>query len=203
MNNTPNEWTQEASTKLKCRQVREQFRFLASHAESQPGSGSSVTESPVSELAANDINPKSHLLHLKNCAKCEYEYRLFVLTQNVLYTAGSSEIIEPDQSWFLALSARIAREGDRLGRARAGEEPWPTVVWETARQLIPVMAVLLLIIAGATILWGGVPKIQSQTSIRASDRVLFNNNEAEEYPQPTADDVLQTLVAVEERKNGK
>jgi hypothetical protein len=62
------------------------------------------------------------------------------------------------------------------------------------------MAALLLLVLGATFLWRTPPVGMEDAALRPSDRVLFND--VYEYPQPTAGDVLETLVAVED-KNGK
>jgi len=67
----------------------------------------------------------------------------------------------------------------------------------TARQLFPVMAVLLLLMIGATFLWNQQPPDTSQAAVRPRERVMFSD--MYDYPAPTRDDVLETLVAVEEK----
>jgi len=67
----------------------------------------------------------------------------------------------------------------------------------TARQLVPAMAVLLLLIIGATLLWNQPPSDASQAAVRPRERVMFSDYY--DYPAPTRDDVLETLVAVEEK----
>ena len=101
--------------------------------------------------------------------------------------------------FFRALRARIAR-GPELSPPRA-EESWAAALLLTARQLVPVMAVLLLVILGATLLWNQQPPGASQAAIRPRERVMFSD--MYDYPAPTRDDVLETLVAIEERQNGK
>jgi len=63
--------------------------------------------------------------------------------------------------------------------------------------MAPVMIVLVLLIVGATLFWRGVP----DPRVASNDPVLMN--QVVEYPQPTTDDVLGTLLAVEDKKNGK
>ncbi|MGH9761840.1 MAG: hypothetical protein ACREDR_13875 [Blastocatellia bacterium] len=141
--------------------------------------------------------------HLENCNRCRDGYRLYRLGKGILRLGGASEPIIPANDWFVSLRARINREPaptDRGGQ----EEPWQSALWQNARQLIPIMALLLLIVLGATLLWStgsGSGRAADRSSVRASDRVFFN--EVYEYPQPTTDDVLQTLVAIEDRPNGK
>jgi hypothetical protein len=62
---------------------------------------------------------------------------------------------------------------------------------------------LLALIIGATLLWSSAPPraASAQATVRPSERVMFNN--FYDYPEPTAEDVLETLVAVEEKENGK
>jgi hypothetical protein len=67
----------------------------------------------------------------------------------------------------------------------------------TARQLIPAMAVLLLLIVGATLLWNQAPADTNQAAVRPRERVVFSD--MYDYPAPTRDDVLETLVAAEEK----
>ena len=67
------------------------------------------------------------------------------------------------------------------------------------------MAVLLLLMVGATLLWNRPPtetgQLTSQAAVRPRERVVFPD--MYDYPEPTRDDVLETLVAVEEKENGK
>jgi hypothetical protein len=68
------------------------------------------------------------------------------------------------------------------------------------------MAVLLLIIVGATLVWN-IPESNSKKRPTASnqiprrERIVFND--VYDVPAATADDVLETLVAVEEKENAK
>jgi hypothetical protein len=123
------------------------------------------------------------------------------LYHTALNMSGSSERVEPGPEFFKALRARIERGPESL-RARQ-EESWTAALFVTARQLIPAMAMLLVLIIGATLLWSSAPPraANAQATVRPSERVMFNN--FYDYPEPTADDVLETLVAVEEKENGK
>src|SRR5262249_6212889 len=133
--------------------------------------------------------------------RCARERRLQDLQRTLLELGGAAEPITPDETFFVSLRARIARESVAPRKSlRARDESWPTIVWLTARQLIPIMAALLLAVLGATFLWSPRPAVRDDAALRPSDRVLFSD--VYEYPQPTPDDVLETLVAVEE-KNGK
>jgi hypothetical protein len=105
----------------------------------------------------------------------------------------------PDKDFFRGLRARIAR-GPELSPARA-EESWAAALLSTARQLVPAMAVLLLVILGATLLWNQPRPDTSEAALRPRERVVFSD--IYDYPAPTRDDVLETLVAVEEKQNGK
>ena len=68
----------------------------------------------------------------------------------------------------------------------------------TARQLLPAMAVLLLLMVGATLFWRQPPTLEtSQAAVRPRERVVFSD--MYDYPAPTRDDVLETLVAIEEK----
>ena len=81
-------------------------------------------------------------------------------------------------------------------------ESWATALLATARQLIPVMAVLLLLIIGATYMWSAeVAQGTDRVALRPRERVMFSD--MYDYPAPTRDDVLETLVAAEEKENGK
>lgn len=145
-----------------------------------------------------DLGPAE--LHFQSCPQCARERRLLELQRAVLDLCGASEPITPDETFFIGLKARLAREASSLARSgRAGDDSWPAMVWASARQLIPIMAALLLLMLGATFLWRTPPRGQEEAALRPSDRVLFND--VYEYPQPTTGDVLETLVAVED-KNG-
>jgi hypothetical protein len=63
------------------------------------------------------------------------------------------------------------------------------------------MAMLLALIIGATLLWNRTSTTTDQTALRPRDRILFND--IYDYPAPTQDDVLESLVAVEEKENGQ
>jgi len=137
--------------------------------------------------------------HVESCSRCGFEYRLFRLQRAALDLAATPELIAPDEYFFKALRARIAR-GPELSPSRA-EESWAAALLLTARQLVPAMAVLLLVILSATLLWNQPRASTTQVAIRPRERVMFSD--MYDYPAPTQDDVLETLVAVEEKQNGK
>jgi hypothetical protein len=146
--------------------------------------------------------------HLQTCGRCALEYRLFTLGRAALDAAACGETIEPDQHFFKALRARIARGEEAMARGRP-DESWAAALLLTARQMIPAMAMLLLLIIGATLIWNSAPtQWNSSPSTRGQvadvprrERIVMPD--LYDYPAPTADDVLETLVAVEEQKNGK
>jgi hypothetical protein len=147
--------------------------------------------------------------HLQTCKRCALEYRMVTLRHATLDAASSREAITPGEDFFKALRARIAR-GEELPRERA-DESWAAALLLTARQMIPAMAMLLLLIIGATLLWNSAPSKwngspspgtqMAADGVPRRDRIVFND--MYDYPAPTAEDVLETLVAVEEKKNGK
>jgi hypothetical protein len=139
--------------------------------------------------------------HLGSCRNCSLERQSMTLYYTALDMAGTSERVEPGPEFFKALRARIERGPESL-LARP-EESWTAALFVTARQLIPAMAMLLALIIGPRLLWSSAPPrgASAQATVRPSERVMFNN--FYDYPEPTADDVLETLVAVEEKENGK
>ena len=174
---------------INCRETRRRFRAMydrrgQSVSESLSGTGRAATER-----------------HLQTCSRCAREYRLFEMGQAALDLAASSEPVRPDNDFFTALRAQIARGPMDERPAQAGDEPWTAAVFLSARQLIPAMAVLLLLIIGATLLWKSAPTENNMADLRPRERVLFN--QLYDYPEPTPDDVLETLVAVEEKENAK
>ncbi|HKG20428.1 MAG TPA: hypothetical protein VKC34_00900, partial [Blastocatellia bacterium] len=130
------------------------------------------------------------------------KYRTESLAGTVLDYAGAREPLSPGDDFFVALRARLERdvESARGGRP-APDDSWAAVLLLTSRQLIPAMALLLLFIIGATLIRREQPSAAERAAVRPSERVLFND--IYDYPAPTADDVLETLVAVEEKENGK
>jgi hypothetical protein len=139
--------------------------------------------------------------HLGSCRGCSLEHKTMTLYRTALDAAGSRERVEPGPEFFKAMRARIERGPESL-LARQ-EESWTAALFVSARQLIPAMAMLLALIIGATLLWSSArPRgASAQATMRPSERVMFNS--FYDYPEPTADDVLETLVAVEEKENGK
>ena len=172
-----------------CRQARKRFAALDEH----PG-GSDVLS--VTDRAATNR-------HVQACSRCALEYKLFVL-QRATLDAVASEPITPDDDFFRALRARIAR-GPAPSPSRPQDESWAAALLVTARQLVPAMALLLLVMVGATLLWNQpateTNTVINQAAVRPRERVVFAD--MYDYPEPTRDDVLETLVAVEEKENGK
>ena len=134
--------------------------------------------------------------HVENCSGCALEFRLFSLQRATLNAAAAPEPIVPGEDFFKALRARIAR-GPELSPRRRDDESWAGALLLTARQLIPAMAVLLLLIVGATLLWNQAPSDTNQAAVRPRERVVFSD--IYDYPAPTRDDVLETLVVIEEK----
>lgn len=183
-----------------CRVARKRFPALAEQKENSRivpiREKLSVTEHAATER------------HLQTCGRCALEYRLFTLGQAVLNAAAAGEEVAPDEHFFKALRARIARGEEAAARERP-DESWAAALLLTARQMIPAMAMLLLLIIGATLLWSSLPpKLESlqPSGSRVADvprRERIVMPDLYDYPAPTDDDVLETLVAVEEKKNGK
>lgn len=172
---------------IVCRQARKRLAAL-DHAN-VASTGMSVTERAATRR------------HLQTCSRCEAEYRLFALQRATLDAAATAEPIAPNEDFFRALRARIAR-GPAISPSHQPDESWAAALMITARQLVPAMAVLLLLMVGATLLWNQPPPLDTnQAAVRSRERVVFAD--MYDYPEPTRDDVLETLVAVEEKENGK
>jgi hypothetical protein len=133
--------------------------------------------------------------HLQTCEHCAMEYRLLSLSHAAMDAAAAPEPIVPDEDFFKAVRARIHRGEASIERA---DESWATALFVTARQLIPAMALLLLLIISATFLW--------RTAPQKDNRALESRNALPRLyddPAPSTDDALDSLMAVEEKKNGK
>ena len=167
-------------TNMTCREARRKFAVLDERSGAKP--------SAVERAAAEH--------HIQACPRCATEYRLFALQRAALDSAASAEPIIADEHFYKALRARIAR-GPEPAPSRSADESWAAALLVTSRQLFPVMAVLLLIMIGATFLWNQPPPDTSQAAVRPRERVMFGD--MYDYPAPTRDDVLETLVAVEEK----
>ena len=116
--------------------------------------------------------------------------------------AGSSETVTPDREFFVALRARIMRgpnEATAASRVNS-DESWAAALLLTARQLLPAMAMLLALIIGATVIWNRNSQSAGEVALRPSEVIVLGD--MYEY-HPTADDVLETLVLVEDRENGR
>jgi len=169
-------------TNMVCRQAQKSFAALDGRS---PG---------AVKLSVTDRAAAEH--HLETCSRCAIKYRLFALQRATLDAAAAPEPITPDEHFYKALRARIARGQEPLP-SRSADESWSLALLVTARQLFPVMAVLLLLMIGATFLWNQQPPDTSQAAVRPRERVMFSD--MYDYPAPTRDDVLETLVAVEEK----
>lgn len=146
-------------------------------------------------LASDAESRRAVELHVMNCPHCREELRLSALARSVLDAAASDEAVSPGEDFYRILRARIARGPEIAPESSA------TLVWVTARQLIPAMTMLLMLIIGATLLWGQQAPRAQNGWVPPSDRLLLN--EVYDYPTPTSDDVLETLIAVEDNTNGK
>lgn len=134
--------------------------------------------------------------HLQTCEPCTTEYHLLALSRAALDAAAAPEPIVPGEDFFKAVRARIHR-GEVPAVERA-DESWATMLLVTARQLIPAMALLLLLIISATFLWHGAP--QKENPLRHSTAQLPR---LYDDPAPSADEELDNFMAVEEKKNGE
>lgn len=168
---------------IVCRQARRRFAAL------DEDNAASMSMSVTDRAATNR--------HVQTCSRCALEYRLFEL-QKATLDAAAAEPIAPDEDFFKALRARIAR-GPELSSSRRTDESWAAALLVTARQLVPAMAVLLLMMVGATLFWRQPPTLETSQSaaVRPRERVVFSD--MYDYPAPTPDDVLETLVAIEEK----
>jgi len=136
--------------------------------------------------------------HLQTCGHCAMEYRLLSLSRAAMDGAAAPEPIVPDEDFFKAVRARIHRGEASEASIERADESWATALFVTARQLIPAMALLLLLIISATFLWRSAPQ--------KDNRALESRNALPRLyddPAPSADDALDSLMAVEEKKNGK
>ena len=175
-----------AKNSIGCRKVRAQFSALSDRDAGRLGSPE-----------RNALNS-----HLDGCAHCAREYRLYTLGRTTLEAAGSNEPVTPDRQFFVALRARIERGPAEAPAVNRGyvDESWAAALLLTARQLLPAMAMLLALIIGATFIWNGSSKNPGEIALRPSELIVLGD--MHEY-RPTADDVLETLVVVEERENGR
>ena len=180
---------------IVCRQARKSFPALIENDRVVP-----IRERlSVTERAATQR-------HLQTCERCAGEYRLFALSRAAMDQAAAAEAVIPGEDFFKALRARIIRGPEHANVERV-DESWAAALLLTARQLIPAMAMLLLVIIGATLVWNlsesspNSKKPTASNQIPRRERIVFND--VYDVPAPTADDVLETLVAVEEKENAK
>jgi Putative zinc-finger len=173
---------------MVCRKARKQFPALVERPWDYRGER---VELSAAERAALE-------LHLKTCESCAFEYRVYSLTQTTLNLAAQPEAVEPDENFFKGLRARIAR-GPEIALASQQDESWASAMMVTARQMIPAMAMLLLLILGASLLWNNTPGKLGIPSSGESQAL----NQRDESAELTPDDVLENFVAVEERWDGR
>lgn len=181
-------------TTFGCRTARKRLAALIEQTEARH---------LTSSRAALRVNERAAIeQHLQACKRCATEYRLLALSRATLDAAAAAEPVTPDADFFRGLRARLARGQSPAPVGRA-DESWAAALLVTARQLIPAMAMLLLLIIGATVLWNSGPsKVKGQTPM-VSQTVRRDRIDLIDDPAPIAEDVLDTLVAVEEKENGK
>jgi hypothetical protein len=165
----------EKETKLSCQAAKRGFALMfENHSKNQ------------SENSFANNARKALELHVSNCSRCAGEYRLFSLTRTTLDLAASPEVIEPDNDFFVALRARIARGDENLTTTRSStDESWAAALWITARQMMPALAMLLLLIIGATLLWNQSPSNDTSVGAQYTVRGL------------TTGDMLDRIIAEE------
>ena len=172
----------EKVTKPGCREVKQRFAWIVKNQR---------------EESFKTKEREAFELHLNDCSRCAKEYRLFSLTRATLDLAASPEVIEPDQDFFVALRARIARgEEVPVTTRNQADESWAAALLITARQMMPALAMLLLVIIGATLLWQQPTALDSGSEARYKVRGL------------TTGDMLDSIVAeerivAEEKANDK
>src|SRR5215210_3844823 len=171
-----------------CRKARKQFPAALERPRRAAGTKDQLS---VTERAALER-------HLLACKGCALEYRIYALGQATLDCAASVEAVTPDEDFYKALKARIAR-GPELAPSQQQDESWTVALFQTARHMIPAMAMLLLLILGATFLWNS-----SSTNLNSSPSSASQAFRSRDVNQePTPDDFLESFVAVEERWDGK
>src|SRR5262249_46921683 len=93
--------------------------------------------------------------HLEDCEACSREFNLIVMTRAALDAAACPETITADEDFYRSLRARIARGPDiatSTGNTDSWADSWAAALLLTARQLMPLMALLLLLMIGASVL---------------------------------------------------
>jgi anti-sigma factor RsiW len=181
-------------TTIGCRAARKQFAALIEQTET-PLVASSRAALRADERAIIEY-------HLQNCTACAAEYRLLALSRATLDAAAAAEPVAPDEDFFRMLRARLAR-GESPAPVERADESWAAALLLTARQLVPAMAMLLLLIIGATLLWNSGAAVNKDRAPIASQVLRRDRIDLLDDPAPIAEDVLDTLVAIEEKKNGK
>jgi anti-sigma factor RsiW len=175
----------EKDRKIGCKEARQHFTYLIENqSKALQGDGLAARDSAALES------------HLQDCRRCNEEYRVLSLTQLTLRLAASPEIIEPNKEFFVALKARIARGPEVSAPQRSqAEESWSATLWLTARQMMPALAMLLLLIIGATVLWSQSPATEKGSDTQAVELQT-------KVRGLTASDMLDSIVS-EERENDK
>ncbi len=175
--------------RVNCRQARKQFRRL-----DERGAIAGARE----QLSAQERAALER--HIQACAGCASEYRLYALGLAALNLVAAPEPVRPDEGFFKALRARIARGPETISPPQQQDESWAGALLVIARQMIPAMALLLILIVGATVLWNSSSKLNKPSSASQAARSTERVND---FPEPTPDDVFESVVAVEERWDGK
>jgi hypothetical protein len=171
---------------MGCREARSRFAALVDFNEATP----------------HHREVEAVQMHVARCGACAQEFRLFELRSAVLHFSGATEPVLPDDDFFVGLKARLARGPEEVsGFAPRFDDSWLAAVSLTARQLVPALALLLALIIGATLFTPDDRASTAAHAIRAQDRVVFGD--IYDYPEPTPNDVLETIVAAEEKDNVK
>lgn len=159
--------------KLNCKQARKLF-------------------APLTKDQVSEVEQQLVAQHIESCPRCADEQRLTALYHTTLKLSGSPEVITPDEEFFIALRARIARGAEQFAPTPvAVEESWAAALLLTARQLIPAMALLLLLIFGATVLWSNSSRSSGQSA-------------QSQISEPTPYDSIDlSVIVAEERGNGR
>jgi hypothetical protein len=173
-------------TTIACRVARRRFTALLASAKD----ARVVPIRQALSLSERDATER----HLQTCQGCATDFRLLALSRAAMDAAAASAPMTPGEDFFKAVRARLHRGEAPTARV---DESWAAVLLITARQLIPVMALLLLLIISATFLWSRVlPKPNPALQGRAALPRLYDD------PAPSADEALDNFMAIEEKENG-
>ena len=172
-------------SKVNCREARKQFSVLARggfRLTDEDGQGTPVEN------------------HIRSCSKCLDEYQLLALELTVVDLFGAAVTFQPEESFYYAVQNRIRREEYKA--SLPSMDPWPTLLWGSAKQLIPAVSMLLLLIIGATLFW----RTSSSNGNDQATNIEWSNliaGEQYELSQPSLYDVAGTTAEKEENGNGR